>query len=95
MRSDEEWVFGVKDHGIGIDPGYAQQIFAPFKKLHGLAEYDGSGIGLAICRRVVGLHGGTIWVTSAPSGGAHFQFKLAPERVRAEEEEPWTATAPR
>lgn len=71
---DGELVFGVKDNGIGIDPKYAQQIFSPFKRLHGREQYEGSGIGLAICRKIILRHGGEIWVESEPGKGAHFRF---------------------
>jgi chemotaxis family two-component system sensor kinase Cph1 len=73
----DQWVFGVQDHGIGLKPEYAEQIFAPFKRLHNRAEYQGTGIGLAICRKAIERHGGTIWVESQPGQGAHFKFTLA------------------
>ncbi len=69
-------VLGVHDAGIGIAPQYAEQIFAPFKRLHARGEYEGSGIGLAICRRVVERHHGRIWVESELGDGAHFRFTL-------------------
>ena len=73
---DDDWVLGVADRGIGLKPEYAEQIFAPFKRLHGRGKYDGTGIGLAICRKIVERHGGKIWVESTPGQGAHFKFTL-------------------
>ncbi len=80
-EKDGNQIFGVKDNGIGIDPKYAQQIFQPFRRLHGRAKYEGSGIGLAICHRLVERHRGKIWVDSEPGKGAHFRFMI-PYRKR-------------
>jgi light-regulated signal transduction histidine kinase (bacteriophytochrome) len=76
-RHAAQWVCGVQDHGIGLKSAYAEQIFAPFKRLHSRAEYEGTGIGLAICRKAIERHGGQIWVESEPGQGAHFKFTLA------------------
>jgi light-regulated signal transduction histidine kinase (bacteriophytochrome) len=76
-----EQIFGVKDNGIGVDPKYAHEIFKPFVRLHGHGEYEGSGIGLAICRKIVERHGGKTWVESEPGNGAHFRFTI-PSRMR-------------
>lgn len=74
---DGRWTLGVKDNGIGIEAAYHEQIFAPFKRLHGHGGYEGTGMGLAICRKAVERHGGAIWVESHLGQGTHVKFALA------------------
>jgi light-regulated signal transduction histidine kinase (bacteriophytochrome) len=75
-RSPQEWTFHVKDNGIGIDPQYAKQVFGIFKRLHSSESYSGTGIGLAICQKIVERYGGRIWVESELGKGATFCFTL-------------------
>jgi signal transduction histidine kinase len=76
QRGAAEWIFEVADNGIGIEPQHLTRIFEVFKRLHTAQEYEGNGIGLAICQRIVVRHGGRIWVQSEPGQGSRFYFSI-------------------
>jgi light-regulated signal transduction histidine kinase (bacteriophytochrome) len=75
-RQEGGWIFAVSDNGIGIAPEYRENIFGLFKRLHNNDEYSGTGIGLAICKRIVDRYQGRIWVESEPGFGSVFRFTL-------------------
>lgn len=76
QRESDQWVFSVADNGIGIKEDYKHQIFGLFKRLHSRSQYSGTGIGLALCQRIIQRVGGRIWVESSPGSGSTFYFTL-------------------
>jgi len=75
-RQDPNWVFTVQDNGIGIESQFKEQVFGLFSRLHNNERYAGTGIGLAICQRIVDRYHGRIWVDSEPGRGSAFHFAL-------------------
>ena len=78
-RRPGEWAVTVSDDGIGVDPAQRERIFRMFERLHARERYQGTGIGLAICKRIVERRGGAIWVEDDPSGGSRFRFTVPDE----------------
>ena len=82
-RDGSDWVVAVADNGIGLDPGKADRVFAMYQRLHTRERYEGSGVGLAVARKIVERHGGRLWYEPRPEGGTRFRVRLRPAVVLA------------
>jgi len=81
VREGEDWHLTVADNGIGIAPEFAEKVFVIFQRLHARDEYEGTGIGLSLSRKIIEFHGGRIWLDPAPAEGAliHFTLPVSPD----------------
>jgi signal transduction histidine kinase len=93
-RDNGVWRFSVRDNGIGMNPEHAKRIFEPFQRLHGEEDYPGTGIGLAVCERIVDQHGGRIWVSSSRGEGSVFYFTLPEVEQAPDDPDARPAAAP-
>src|SRR6202030_539995 len=83
LRQDDGWIFRVADNGIGFEQQYAEKVFEIFNRLHTRETYQGTGIGLALVKRIVDLRGGKIWAESTPGLGTTFSFSV-PDRINSD-----------